>query len=57
MTPDERKILVQVLIYHYRVWPPRNDGPACGCGWNVLGGLHPEHVVTVFEESIAALAD
>lgn len=47
MTPNERAILVQVLIYHYRT-----NISGCGCGWAKLGFSHPEHVVDVFEESI-----
>lgn len=45
----DRVVLVEVLIYHYR------DGlKGCGCGWAELGRSWPEHVATVYEESVAA---
>jgi hypothetical protein len=51
MDPRERAVLVEVLVYHYR----RDDsGCGCGCGWADLGRSWPEHVVKVFEESVAA---
>jgi hypothetical protein len=44
-----REALVQVLIYHYR-----KDISSCGCGWAELGRSWPEHVATIYEESVAA---
>lgn len=49
--PYDRDVLVNVLIYHYR-----NGIEGCGCGWAVLGASWPEHVATVYEESVAARA-
>lgn len=49
MTPAEREVLVEVLIYHWR-----NGITGCGCGWSVLGASYPEHVADVFEESVRA---
>lgn len=46
----DHAVLVEILIYHYRVAP----GKGCGCGWDELGRSWPEHVATVYEESIAA---
>ncbi len=48
LTDKERQILIEVLTYHYR-----KDSQYCGCGWGKLGHSHPEHVVEVFEESVA----
>lgn len=42
-----RSVLVEVLVYHYR-----NNDSSCGCGWAELGRSHPEHVATVYEESV-----
>jgi hypothetical protein len=50
LSREERDILVQVLIYHWRT-----DTSGCGCGWARLGHSHAEHVVEVFEQSVAAL--
>lgn len=47
MTESDRKVLVEVLIYHYR-----DDIKGCGCGWAELGKSWPEHVITVFEDSL-----
>lgn len=47
----DRAVLVDVLVYHYR-----KDITSCGCGWNELGRSWPEHVATVFEESVTARA-
>lgn len=45
----DRNVLVEVLIYHWR------DGiTGCGCGWAELGKSWPEHVATVYEESVVA---
>lgn len=44
----DRELLVNVLVYHQRT-----DSSGCGCGWAKLGFSHPEHVVQVFEESVA----
>ena len=49
--PYDRAVLVDVLVYHYR-----RDHRSCGCGWAELGRSHPEHVATVYEESVAARA-
>jgi hypothetical protein len=46
----DRQVLVDILVYHYRVAP----GKGCGCGWNELGRSWPEHVATVYEESVRA---
>lgn len=48
----DREVLVEILVYHYRVAP----GKGCGCGWDQLGGSWPEHVATVYEESVTARA-
>ena len=45
--PYDREVLVAVLVYHYR-----KDHASCGCGWAELGRSHPEHVATVYEESV-----
>lgn len=51
MTPYDREVLVEVLVYHYR------DGiRGCGCGWSKLGASWPEHVADVYEESVRANA-
>jgi hypothetical protein len=47
--PYDRDVLVSVLVYHYR-----HDIKGCGCGWSELGRSHPEHVATVYEESVRA---
>lgn len=47
LTNEERYILINVLIYHYR-----KDSQHCGCGWGELGKSHAEHVVDVFESSV-----
>lgn len=44
-----REVLVEVLVYHYHVL-----GKGCGCGWAELGKSWPEHVATVYEESVRA---
>jgi len=49
--PYDRDVLINVLIYHYR-----RDIKGCGCGWAELGKSHPEHVATVYEESVLARA-
>ncbi|MDQ1738089.1 MAG: hypothetical protein QOH56_4340 [Pseudonocardiales bacterium] len=46
--PYNREVLVATLIYHWR-----KDIRGCGCGWAALGASHPEHVVDVYEESVA----
>lgn len=48
--PYNRKVLVEILVYHYRT-----NSSGCGCGWGELGKSHPEHVADVYEESILAL--
>lgn len=54
LNPQERDVLIGVLVYHWR----RADS-GCGCGWGTriehLGRSWPEHVVEVYEEAIAAL--
>jgi hypothetical protein len=47
--PYDRDVLVEVLVYHYRA-----DIKGCGCGWAELGRSWPEHVATVYEESVRA---
>jgi len=51
MTPPEvpyrRDVLIEVIVYHQR-----RDIVGCACGWAVLGASHPEHVATVYEESV-----
>lgn len=47
----DRQILVEVLVYHYR-----RGIEGCGCGWAELGRSWPEHVATVYEESVRARA-
>ena len=49
--PYERDVLVRVIVYHQR----HTIGP-CACGWFELGRSHAEHVATVYEESVTALA-
>jgi hypothetical protein len=43
----DRAALVAVLVHH---WPTATSG--CGCGWNVLGASHPEHVADAYERSV-----
>ena len=45
MTPAERIVLVNVLVYHSRISMTKG----CGCGWNVLGASWPEHIADVYE--------
>jgi len=45
-----RKLLVEILIYHWRT-----TSSGCGCGWAELGKSHPEHIADVYEQSILAL--
>lgn len=50
----DREVFVNILIYHYRT---NNSG--CGCGWGQgqiehLGKSWPEHIATVYEESVLA---
>lgn len=45
MTAYDREILIDVLIYHYRV----RSGGGCGCGWNEIGKSWPDHVATMYE--------
>lgn len=52
MRPAERACLVKVLVYHQSVEDPPYIG-GCACGWHVLGASHAEHVVDVFEASVA----
>lgn len=47
ITAEERAILVEIFVYHYR-----KDNAACGCGWAELGHSHAEHVAEVFESSL-----
>lgn len=47
----DRAVLVNVLVYHYRA-----DITGCGCGWADLGRSWPEHVATIYEESVSARA-
>ena len=53
--PYDRDVLCHVLVYHYRV----AAGKGCGCGWGdtpeTLGRSWPEHIATVYEESVARL--
>jgi hypothetical protein len=49
LSKKEHDLLVSVLVYHYR-----KDPGSCGCGWSELGRSHPEHVVSVYEEALAA---
>lgn len=52
MTADityDRKVLVEILVYHYRVF---SNDRGCGCGWNDLGASWPEHIAAVYEESM-----
>lgn len=55
LKPEERTVLLNVLVYHYR----RSDS-GCGCGWggtpDTLGRSWPEHVIQIYEESIAGLS-
>lgn len=52
MNPEERNILITILIYHWR----RSDS-GCGCGWGDrvehLGRSWPEHVVEAYEMELA----
>lgn len=45
--PYDRAMLVHILVYHYR-----DSIKGCGCGWSELGRSWPEHVATVYEESV-----
>lgn len=51
-TAYDRAVLMDVLVYHYR-----DDIKGCGCGWAELGKSWPEHVATVYEESVTAHGD
>jgi hypothetical protein len=42
--PYDRRVLVEVLVYHQRM-----DAGGCACGWSVLGHSHAEHVADVLE--------
>lgn len=46
-TDYDREVLVNVLVYH-----TRHDIKGCSCGWSVLGASWPEHVATVYEETL-----
>lgn len=48
----DRAVLVDVLIYHQRT-----ESSGCGCGWGELGHSHAEHIVDVYEASVAARAE
>lgn len=46
-TAYDREVLVEVLVYHTR------DGiKGCRCGWVEPGRSWPEHVATIYEESV-----
>jgi hypothetical protein len=45
--PYDRKVLVEVLIYHQR-----KNVRYCECGWGELGKSHAEHVADIYEMSI-----
>ncbi len=47
MDKQDRELLINVIVYHYRA-----SISHCGCGWNELGRSHSEHVVEVFELSL-----
>jgi hypothetical protein len=49
VTEEEKNILEEILVYHYR-----KDIGGCGCGWAELGRSHPKHVVSVYEDSLKA---
>jgi hypothetical protein len=49
----DRDVLVEVLVYHWRVGP----GKGCGCGWDDLGRSWPEHVADVYEMSTTSRGD
>jgi hypothetical protein len=46
--PYDREALATILVYHWRT-----DMSGCGCGWAELGRSHPEHILDVYEDSIA----
>lgn len=46
----DRKVLVEVLIYH---WATSTSG--CGCGWAELGHSHAEHIADIYELSVSDL--
>lgn len=48
-TPYDRAVLVDVLVYHTRA-----GIRGCKCGWAEPGRSWPEHVATIYEESVAA---
>lgn len=55
MGAAERSCLIETIVHHAQRCTP--DGPyagGCHCGWHELGKSYAEHVVTVFEESMAA---
>jgi hypothetical protein len=58
MTEDERRVLVDVLVYHARVDGPPPYSFHCACGWGMrpehLGQSFAEHVADVYAESIDA---
>jgi hypothetical protein len=43
----DRKVLIEVLIYHQR-----KNVTYCMCGWSELGRSHAEHIADVYEQSI-----
>jgi len=43
----DRAVLVDVLVHHQRM-----TMRACGCGWDVLGKSHPEHVADAYETAM-----
>lgn len=47
MTAEERRILVNVLTWH---WPNASNG--CSCGWAKLGASYPEHIVDMYETAL-----
>ncbi len=49
MTPYDREVLVDVLVYH-----GRNGIKGCRCVWADLGRSHPEHVADVYEQRVTA---
>lgn len=45
--PYDRAVLADILVYHYR-----ESIKGCSCGWSELGRSWPEHVATVYEETV-----
>ncbi|MGZ4745626.1 MAG: hypothetical protein ACXVYY_00950 [Oryzihumus sp.] len=48
--PFDRDLLIDLLIYHYRLGP----GKGCGCGGVGLGQSWPAHIADMYEQALWA---